>query len=160
MIKLTSVVDPIDAIKILKQQEFQIILCDFEMAGMNGLDVLAFVHKNYNKVPFIFLTGKDPSDKIFKDIDKLNTFIFKKNFDAIGLFTNVFDKIGYYLKITTNKNWITEQKHFFHRVYDKMLNGEVFGLDGHILYLTERRSGLRIVSTDFFQNNIEVAIIK
>ena len=130
------------------------------MGGMTGLDILQYVRENYGEIPFIFLTYKDPTDKIFKDIDKTYTFIFKKNFDTIGLFTEVFKKIQHYLTITTGKNWITKQKHFFRRVYNKMLNGEVFGLDGHIFSLTERTTGLRIVSTDFFHNNIEIALIK
>ena len=50
-----------EALRVLLQEQVDMILCDLEMPGIDGLKLLKLVEKQerYRGVPFIMLTGKD-----------------------------------------------------------------------------------------------------
>ena len=47
-----------EALKRIGSERFDCILCDFQMPGMDGLQVLHALRENEVEVPFIFLTGQ------------------------------------------------------------------------------------------------------
>ena len=49
-----------DAIKAMSQEQFSIILCDWEMPQMSGLEVLQWTRAqdNYKQVPFLMVTSR------------------------------------------------------------------------------------------------------
>jgi CheY-like chemotaxis protein len=46
-----------DALNKLQEQDFDIIISDFDMREMNGIELLQAVRKSGNTIPFILLTG-------------------------------------------------------------------------------------------------------
>ncbi|MCR5387934.1 MAG: response regulator [Lachnospiraceae bacterium] len=55
-----------EGISLLKQNPYDLCLLDMEMPGMNGFEVLEWIHNNMGKMKVIFLTGD-------KDIETINT---------------------------------------------------------------------------------------
>lgn len=49
--------DVSEAIKLLKEQEFDLVISDFRMPGKSGIDLLDYMQSNNIKTPFILLTG-------------------------------------------------------------------------------------------------------
>jgi CheY-like chemotaxis protein len=46
-----------DALEKMKHQQFDIIISDYDMRDMNGIDFLKFIRKMGNSTPFVLLTG-------------------------------------------------------------------------------------------------------
>jgi CheY-like chemotaxis protein len=47
----------LDALEKMKLQQFDIIISDYDMRDMNGIDFLKFIRKSGNSTPFVLLTG-------------------------------------------------------------------------------------------------------
>jgi FixJ family two-component response regulator len=85
-----------DMIKELSDKESIIIIQDYDLPGMNGLDILKKVKPAYKNVDFIFLSGQSRIE-VALDAIKLGAFdyIVKDKFAK----ENVLTKIGIILKI-------------------------------------------------------------
>jgi DNA-binding NtrC family response regulator len=46
-----------DALEKMKLQQFDIIISDYDMRDMNGMDFLKFIRKMGDSTPFVLLTG-------------------------------------------------------------------------------------------------------
>ena len=51
--------------EILKSERAEIILCDIEMPGANGLELLEWVHSNQEETEFLFLTSHEKFEYAF-----------------------------------------------------------------------------------------------
>ncbi len=59
---ISSVASGTEALDILKIEEFDAVLTDYEMPGMNGLELLKGIKKEYSDLPVIFYTGQGNED--------------------------------------------------------------------------------------------------
>jgi CheY-like chemotaxis protein len=57
-IEVESVLDPRKALDPMQIDPVDCVVCDYEMPGVNGLEVLDRVRKSAPKIPFILFTGK------------------------------------------------------------------------------------------------------
>jgi PAS domain S-box-containing protein len=62
----TSFDDPITAIEIMKTAQFDLIISDYEMPAMNGIEFLKEVQKGFPDIPLVFLTGQG-NEKVTRD---------------------------------------------------------------------------------------------
>ncbi|HEV2990427.1 MAG TPA: response regulator [Candidatus Angelobacter sp.] len=51
-----------DALKKFNQEDFDILVTDFRMEGMNGVELARRVHEDHPEVPVIIVTGYGPVD--------------------------------------------------------------------------------------------------
>ena len=66
--------------KMMMQHQFDIILCDWEMPGLSGLEVLQWARQqpNYQKVPFLMVTSRGERDYVLKAVQSgVNDYIGK-----------------------------------------------------------------------------------
>lgn len=56
-VEIQKATSAVDALEKLQDQDFDVIISDFDMREMNGIEFLQAVRKNGNPVPFILLTG-------------------------------------------------------------------------------------------------------
>jgi len=54
----TAVTEPSEALTALEDREFDCIVCDFDMPGMDGLELLTAIRETGVKTPFVLFTGK------------------------------------------------------------------------------------------------------
>lgn len=62
-----------DAIEKLKADEYDVVLLDYKMPGLSGLDVLAWMHENKNDTPVIMLTAAG-SEEVAVEAMKLGAY--------------------------------------------------------------------------------------
>lgn len=63
------------ALETLQQNAIHCIVCDINMPGMSGIDVIKEVRKRNIEIPFIFYTGHG-SDSLMKEAIKYGAFDF------------------------------------------------------------------------------------
>lgn len=51
-----------DALRKFEQEDFDILVTDFRMEGMNGVELARKVHERHPEVPVIIVTGYGPID--------------------------------------------------------------------------------------------------
>ena len=61
-----TVVDPLKAIELIEEKEFDLILTDLKMPKASGLDVLWQAKKNQPKTPVVIMSGFGKDNKELK----------------------------------------------------------------------------------------------
>lgn len=56
-IQVDATKSAIDALALLQQQQYDAVVCDIKMPGMDGLELLAMVHKYQPETPTVLITG-------------------------------------------------------------------------------------------------------
>jgi CheY-like chemotaxis protein len=88
-----------DALEKFEQDKFDLMVTDFRMEGMNGLELARKVHDKYPDVPVIIVTGYGPID----GGKEVNTVLSKEE-----LFPDLLDKIKYYLDQAESREEVVE----------------------------------------------------
>src|SRR5512140_2046368 len=78
-----------DALQKFENDKFDLMVTDFRMEGMNGLELARKVHDKYPNVPVIIVTGYGPID----GGNTVNSVLSKEE-----LFPDLLDKIKFYLE--------------------------------------------------------------
>jgi DNA-binding NtrC family response regulator len=86
--RAVSAFNAADALQKFESDKFDLMVTDFRMDGMNGLELARKVHDKHPNVPVIIVTGYGPIDG-GKDVD---TVLSKE-----ALFPDLLDKIKFYL---------------------------------------------------------------
>ncbi|MDD5013086.1 MAG: PAS domain S-box protein [Candidatus Pacebacteria bacterium] len=55
---VTTAMSPIEVMKLLKKEKFDIIISDYFMLEMNGMELFKKIRAKNNKIPFVLFTGK------------------------------------------------------------------------------------------------------
>jgi DNA-binding NtrC family response regulator len=88
-----------DALEKFERNKFDLMVTDFRMEGMNGLELARKVHDKYPDVPVIIVTGYGPID----GGGEVNTVLSKEE-----LFPDLLDKIRYYLDQADSREEVVE----------------------------------------------------
>jgi len=91
-----TISDSYEAVKILEKTQFDIIISDFNMPGLNGTDLLkATKNIEINKMtPFIIITGFKPAINESSDLFE-NVFFLEKPFEEKNIFYYIHCSIQY-----------------------------------------------------------------
>ncbi len=92
--KITPVLSAEQAMEILEEENFDVIVADYKMPGMSGLEFLEVLRKKGNDIPFIILTGKGAENVAMEALNKgACRYITKK----VGNPNVLFDTLGQYI---------------------------------------------------------------
>lgn len=56
--KITSAINGLEAKELLKKEKFNLLITDFKMPGLNGIELLAWCNKEKINSPMIFMTAE------------------------------------------------------------------------------------------------------
>jgi len=74
-----------EALSLCGNKKIDIVLTDYDMPVMNGLDMIQVIRKNNKKIPIIFVTGIEDSDVIIEALHLQVTNFLKKPIDVESL---------------------------------------------------------------------------
>ena len=78
---LTTALDGIEAWRKFEQgEQFDLVICDCIMPGMDGLEVLKNIRDSRAAIPFILVTVRDSEDAIKRAVDRGVTAFLSKPF--------------------------------------------------------------------------------
>ena len=91
--KITQVLSAEQGLKKLEEENFDVVISDYKMPGMNGLEFLEELRRRGNDIPFIIFTGKGEERVAMEALNKgANRYIKKE-----GNPTVLFDTLGRYI---------------------------------------------------------------
>lgn len=106
-IESRTTTDPLMAISMLNQEEFDVLISDYQMPGMDGLELLASLRKDGMQIPFILLTGKGREDVAIRALNSGADFYLQKGVDAKALFAELSNMVKACSERTRQKRLIT-----------------------------------------------------
>lgn len=73
-----TVQEPERALDLLAARHYDAVVSDYQMPGMNGIDLLIAIRKRYNKLPFILFTGKGREDVVIEALNNGANYYLQK----------------------------------------------------------------------------------
>ena len=85
--------DPMVAYDLINTNFFDAIVSDYEMPGMNGIELLILIRKYGHSVPFIIFTGKGREEVVIQALNEGADFYIQKGGDNNSQFAELIHKI-------------------------------------------------------------------
>ena len=83
-----------EAVKILKLSPIDLVITDLSMPKMDGFELLAYMNRNYPKIPVILMTAYG-TPKIEEIVSNMGIFRYlEKPLDINSVADNIFDALG------------------------------------------------------------------
>lgn len=91
---ITTVLRAEQGLEILKKEHFDVVVSDYKMPGMSGMEFLEVVRREGNNIPFIIFTGKGEEKVAMEALNKgANRYITKNDAPAV-----LFDTLARYIQ--------------------------------------------------------------
>ncbi len=98
-----------EAVKTLKLSPIDLVITDLSMPKMDGFELLAYMSRNYPKIPVILMTAYG-TPKIEEIVGNMGIFRYlEKPLDVDTVADNIIDALGIKISVTETKAPITEQ---------------------------------------------------
>lgn len=91
-VKIHSYPSPEDFLDQFKKKSFDIIVSDYEMPNLNGLDLLTEIRK-YSSIPFIIFTGKSREEVVIRALNLGADFYVQKSTNIPLMYTDLYHHI-------------------------------------------------------------------
>jgi DNA-binding NarL/FixJ family response regulator len=83
-----------DALLALSTEKFDVILSDYQMPGMDGIEFLKKVKEKHNGIPFVLFTGKGREEVAIEAINNGADFYIRKGGDTKAQFAELINAIN------------------------------------------------------------------
>ncbi len=87
--------DASDALRMLDLHRYDAIVSDYQMPGMDGIELLKIVRDRFGSIPFILFTGKGREEVVIEAINNGADFYLQKGGDMKSQYTELSNKIQY-----------------------------------------------------------------
>ena len=91
--EVVTAINAPEAIRLLEQKQFDAIVSDYQMPGMNGIEFLIEVRKRFGSIPFILFTGRGREEVVIQAINSGANFYLQKGDEPYSLFAELSHKI-------------------------------------------------------------------
>lgn len=88
-----TVVSVKEAIKFVQKNDYEVIISDYEMPEISGIEFLKIIRKRFKNIPFILFTGKGREEVAIEAINNGVTFYLQKGTDVSAMFAELKQKI-------------------------------------------------------------------
>ena len=124
-IAITCAGSAAEAIGILKTRSFAVIICDYQMPGMNGIDLLVHLRLQKDHTPFILFTGYGREETVIEAINNGATYYLQKHGSPTVLFAELEHKILEAVQRQTAETALKESEARYRAVFDNSVTAMV-----------------------------------
>jgi len=96
---------PIQAVDAIRSSRYDAIISDYEMPGMNGIELLKIVRSEFGDIPFILFTGRGREDVVIEAINNGADFYIQKG----GEPKSQFAELGHQIRQAVTKRQAEEE---------------------------------------------------
>jgi len=104
------------ALDTINTNHFDVIVCDYQMPMMNGIDLLKRLRSEENRTPFILFTGKGRENVVIEAINNGATFYLQKIGEPVSLYAELKHKINVAVDRTKADQALRESEERFQQV--------------------------------------------
>ena len=102
-----------DAIRMLKERTFDVIVSDYQMPGMDGIEFLKYLRVKCHSLPFILFTGRGREEIVIAAINNGADFYLQKGGDPSAQFA----ELGHKIKLAVQRYRSDQTIVHFNRLY-------------------------------------------
>ncbi|PWR72924.1 response regulator [Methanospirillum stamsii] len=115
-ISITGVASGKEAIDALRTGQFDVIVSDYLMQDMDGIELLRYVRANYEGTPFILFTGKGKEDIVISALNNGADYYIRKGSDPVVQFSELEQRILQAHEGHHAKKELTAREQLYHSV--------------------------------------------
>ncbi|MFX1514360.1 MAG: response regulator, partial [Promethearchaeota archaeon] len=133
-VKIDSFSDPDQVLGQLQEKTYDVIVADYQMPSMNGLQLLEQVRSQIKEIPFIILTGRGREEIAIKALNLGADRYIKKGLDSESMFREVIHAIETVVQHKQAERLLRESETKFRSIAESSLVGLAIIQDGQIKY--------------------------
>ncbi len=129
-IKVDSLINPEQVLRRLHEKAYDVIVVDYQMPSMDGLQLLELLRNQNNNIPFIILTGRGREDIAIRALNLGANRYIKKRMDTESQFNELFQAIKDIVRHSRVQHALQESEERyrnlfenFHRILNSMADG-------------------------------------
>ena len=124
----------IEGLRVLQSRNFDVIVSDYQMPGMDGIAFLKSVRKDHGEIPFILFTGKGREDVAIEAINNGADFYLQKGGEPKSQFVELMHKIKVAVDKKRTEKQLDESKQRMADIIN-FLPDATFAIDleGHVI---------------------------
>ena len=109
-----------DALSALKERKFDVIVSDYEMPGMNGIDLLRKLKVHGRGIPFIVFTGQGREEVAIEALNGGANFYLQKGGEPKTQFAELENMIRHLVKLTRAEQAVRKSEEKYHDLLDNV----------------------------------------
>ncbi|HUV61876.1 MAG TPA: PAS domain S-box protein [Thermoplasmata archaeon] len=122
------------ALKMLEDDDFDVIISDYQMPGMNGIDLLRKIRAAGIDTPFVVVTGKGREDVAVDALNSGADLYIQKSLDLKALFAEISTTVKSLADKKRAERSLLKERDFLSRIIDMNAVGiAAFDLSGRIV---------------------------
>ena len=139
VLKVDTATSAVTALEILKEKEYDAIISDYEMPGMNGVEFLKKIRALDGLIPFIMFTGRGREEVVIDALNNGADFYLQKGGEPKSQFAELKSKVEYAIRQKQAENLLKQEREQLLSIFDS-LEQIVYVTDPHtyeILYVNK-----------------------
>ncbi len=134
--QVDTVLSGAEAIDILNKKSYDVIVSDYEMSGMNGIELLKQIRSQGDETPFIIFTGRSREEVVIEALNAGATYYLQKGGQSKSQFSELIGKINAAADASWNKKELKKTNRFLADVYSAVKDGiSLLDTDFNIQYI-------------------------
>ncbi|MBN1763608.1 MAG: PAS domain S-box protein [Methanomicrobia archaeon] len=129
-----------EGIELLNSVDYDVVLSDYKMPGMDGLEFLDYLRQSGNTVPFIMFTGKGREEVAMEALNKGANHYLQKG----GEIKSLYGTLAHVIKEVVEKNRTEDALKKSEKEYQA-----IFETTGTAMVIIEEDTTLSLVNTKF-----------
>jgi PAS domain S-box-containing protein len=140
---VVTTVSPLEALQRLRTDQFDVVVSDYRMAEMDGLEILQTLRDEHNNIPFIMFTGQGREEVAMKALNLGANYYLMKGNDLRSTFGELAHYIRQLLEQQKAQQELRQSEEKFRDLIEN-IDEIVYIVDkeGHIAYSSPRIKSL------------------
>ncbi|MFX0115320.1 MAG: response regulator [Candidatus Hodarchaeota archaeon] len=113
-----AIASPIEALRRVQEEEFDVIVSDYQMPPIDGLELLEWLRTNGNDIPFILFTGKGREEVAIRALNLGATYYVTKGGDPKIVYAELIHLIKNAVLHKKTIDALVESEKRFHQTFE------------------------------------------